>query len=488
MPNRWIRIISIILTIFSGILIMGYTSYRAYKIPITHDEAQSFKLMNERTYKEIKNYSIPEDHMLNTLADKVLSNNFGTNEWILRLPNLIGNMIYLLFTFLILWHFGKRELIFPAFLLLNVNPYLFDFFSCARGYGLSTALMIPSIYYILVYYREFKPSKLALSLLFAILAVLSLVTLLNYYLILVSLTVLMLAVAYLYKSKNRKSVVLYITGILILLVSSYFLYYYLHTAIARLSGKTFVKHNLFFNFYEGTIRTISFRSIYTKDDGNLVTLISYTIIGTYIISFIYLIFKAINEKSKVFFNTSMSFFIIGVAMALSVTFQHEIFHIKFPSDRAALFFIPIFMFMIIFILFEFYESKYLKIPSTVLFFILAGLLIFNGIKHSNASYYVDWDYDMVGREMIQDLESNLTREDKNKTITLGTFWIFEPSANYYRVAKKLSWLNEVSRDSLKEKQFDFYYLRPIDTVNMHFKNSDILKVYPQVGTLLLRRQ
>jgi len=488
MLKRWPRILSITLTILSGVILLGYTSFRAYKVPITHDEAQTFKMLGKRTYQDILHFSIPEDHMINTLLIKALTQNLGNEEWVIRIPNIFGHLIYMIFTFLILWRFGKREFIFPAFLLLNLNPYLFDFFSCARGYGLSTSLMIPSIYFILEYIKKYNPLYLTLSFLFAVLAVFTLVTLLNYYLVLVGITISMIILGFLLKPKNLKSIVYYSIGLLIVGLSSYLLYQYLQSVILRLSDRSFVKHNLSFNFYEGTIRTIAFRSIYTKDSGHIVTIISYTIMATYLIAVIFLLADAVRKKTEVIYKTTFILLIIGVAMALSVTFQHEIFQIKFPSDRAALFFIPVFMLLIVFLLFDLYEKKYFKIPSLILVFIFTGLVTYNVLKHCNFRYYVDWDFDMAGKEMLNDIRDNLPNTGEIKAINLGTFWIFEPSANYYRTTRNLKWLNEVTRDSLTEKPFDFYYLRATDTSQMNFKRSDILKVYPQIGTMLLRRR
>lgn len=488
MLTRWFKILSITLTILSGIMLIGYTSYRAYEVPITHDEAQTFKMLEGRTFTDIMNYSIPEDHMLNTLLIKVLTNKLGNFEWVIRLPNLFGHLIYLIFSFLILWRFGKREFLLPAFLLLNVNPYLLDFFSCARGYGLSTSLMIPSIYFMLEYFKKYNPIYLAMAYLFATLAVITLVTLLNYYLVMVGLTTLMIILGFMMKPRNTRSIINYIIGIIIIILSSYFLYQYLHSAIQRLSDRSFIKFNLFFNFYEGTIRTISFRSIYTKDSGHLVTIISYTIIAFYLISLTYLVIEAIRKKCAVLFKTTFIFFLVGIAVAISVTFQYEIFQIRFPSDRAALFFIPIFMLLIVFLLFDLNDKKLLKIPSLLILLIFTALVSYNAIKHCNLKYYVDWDYDMAGKEMLNDIHVNISKLDDNKAVNLGTFWIFEPSANYYRVSRNLKWLNEVSRDSFREKPFDFYYLRASDTLGMNFKNSEIIKIYPQIGTLLIRRR
>jgi hypothetical protein len=488
MLTRWFKILTITLTILSGIILIGYTSYRAFEVPITHDEAQTYKMLEGRTFIDIMNYSIPEDHMLNTLLIKALTNNLGNYEWVIRLPNLFGHLLYLLFSFLILWRFGKREFLFPAFLLLNVNPYLLDFFSCARGYGLSTSLMLPSIYFMLEYLRKYFPVYLVLAYLFAVLAVITLVTLLNYYLVLSAITSLMIIIGLYVKPRSQKSIIYSILGLIIIMLSSYFLYQYLHSALQRLSERSFIKHNLFFNFYEGTIRTISFRSIYTKDSGHLVTIISYSIIASYLISLIYLGIEAIKKKCVVLYKTTFILFLVGIAVAISVTFQFEIFQIKFPSDRAALFFIPIFMLLIVFLLFDLNDNKLLKIPSLLILILFTALVSYNAIKHCNLKYYVDWDYDMAGKEMLNDIHRSISKTDGNKNINLGTFWIFEPSANYYRISRNLKWLNEVSRDSFKEKPFDFYYLRASDTLGMNFNSSDIIKIYPQIGTMLIRRR
>jgi hypothetical protein len=71
-----------------------------------------------------------------------------------------------------------------GFLLLNLNPYMLEFFSLARGYGLALGFMMCSIYFCLRYLesRERGPLNVFLASLFAGLSLLSSFPFANYYL------------------------------------------------------------------------------------------------------------------------------------------------------------------------------------------------------------------------------------------------------------------------------------------------------------------
>lgn len=478
---------NLFLAMVSGVLILAYTCTRAVSIPITHDEAGTFNMLIERNYHDVLTYSIPEDHMLNTLLIKTFTDRLGRKEWVVRLPNLLGHLMFIIFSLLIVWKYGKRELLFPAFLALNLNPYLLDFFSCARGYALSSAFILPSLYFLLDYLKNKNPLKLFLSLFMAMLGVLTLVTLLNFYIVVAGISFAFLILMFFLEPKSGRNYLKYIAGVFVIFLVSFLLYKFLNEAIVQLSNRPFVKQSYADNFYEGTIRTIVFRSIYTQDSGNLVTLISYSTIALYFLTLVYLVVKTFKTKLEILKDPLLILFLALTGMSLSVTFQYELFHIRYPFDRSAMFFIPAVMLLAVFFVTDLYHLKYGKPVSIILVCALAILMGYDFLKHANVEYYVDWDFDRSGREMMTDIE---VRKDvvQGRKVELGTFWIYEPSANFYRLARKYDWMAYVTRDSLYTKKFDFYYLRPEDTVGMNFKPGDILKTYPATRTMLIRRQ
>lgn len=114
--------------------------FKAKNTEITVDEAYSF--LNYSYVGNYLNIGIANNHILNSYL-MYLFQNIGYSELILRLPNILFGLIYLLVVFQI----SKRtkNYIFSSALLF-LNPYLIDFFSIARGYGISTSLIFLALY------------------------------------------------------------------------------------------------------------------------------------------------------------------------------------------------------------------------------------------------------------------------------------------------------------------------------------------------------
>ena len=73
---------------------------------------------------------------------------FGDSPFALRLPNILAHGLYLFFTAkIVLLHKRNALINLSLFILLNAHPYLLDFFSLARGYGLAIASMTAGLFY-----------------------------------------------------------------------------------------------------------------------------------------------------------------------------------------------------------------------------------------------------------------------------------------------------------------------------------------------------
>ena len=127
------KIINLII-IFCSLFIL--IIFKAKNTEITVDEAYSF--LNYSYVGDYLNIGIANNHILNSYL-MYLFQNIGYSELILRLPNILFGLIYLLVVFQI----SKRtkNYIFSSALLF-LNPYLIDFFSIARGYGISTSSVV----------------------------------------------------------------------------------------------------------------------------------------------------------------------------------------------------------------------------------------------------------------------------------------------------------------------------------------------------------
>ncbi len=165
---------------------------RAVRVPFTIDEASTYLNYLSSNVMAVFDLNSANNHFLNTLLAKIAWTLGGSSEFILRIPNLLGYLIYLLFSFRILDRFVKNKVIvICGFLLLNLNPYVLDFFSLCRGYGLSLGFLMAALFFFFSFLDKPIPSSkegyrnLSRSLAAASLAVLSNFSLLNVYLSLI---------------------------------------------------------------------------------------------------------------------------------------------------------------------------------------------------------------------------------------------------------------------------------------------------------------
>lgn len=165
---------------------------RAAGASFTIDEAATYLNYLDAHPMTMFSFNSANNHLINTLLAKFSSVLAGSSEFVLRLPNLLAYAAYFLFSFLILHRVVKKKwLVIPGCLLLSLNPYVLDFFSLCRGYGLSLAFMIAALYFFFVFLdsppddSSGRARQLRFSLAAAILAVLCNFSLLNVYLSLV---------------------------------------------------------------------------------------------------------------------------------------------------------------------------------------------------------------------------------------------------------------------------------------------------------------
>ena len=112
-------------------------------MPITTDEAYTF--LNFVYVKDYFNLSIANNHLLNTLLIS-LSTKISNLELFIRLPNLIFAFFYF---FLANKLIKSSQKPFASFCIFLILPYVLEFFSYARGYGITFCLNFFGLYYFL---------------------------------------------------------------------------------------------------------------------------------------------------------------------------------------------------------------------------------------------------------------------------------------------------------------------------------------------------
>ncbi len=129
--------------------------YRAATQSITSDEAHMFQLYVDPPLESMFRGYDAANHVLYTLLARWSVRWFGLSELTLRLPSLLGGLIYLAGVFQASrYAFGRGWLFLLSTALLSLNPFVLDYLSAARGYGLALALFVWGFYLLLRYLNE----------------------------------------------------------------------------------------------------------------------------------------------------------------------------------------------------------------------------------------------------------------------------------------------------------------------------------------------
>lgn len=184
------------------VVLGAYVLARAVFVPLTYDEAASYLRYISQDLFSVFNFEVATNHFLNTLLTKLVSIIAGDSEFVLRIPSLLGYGMYLYFSVRILEWVPNRAFALAGLLLLNLNPYLLDYFALSRGYGLSLGLLMGSLFFLFRFVSRRsdssgvfgQPSQLSLALALACGAVLSGFSVLDAYLGILGVTVTAIAV------------------------------------------------------------------------------------------------------------------------------------------------------------------------------------------------------------------------------------------------------------------------------------------------------
>jgi len=133
-----------------GLLILAlagaYLTARAVLVPLTYDEASSLARYVAAEPLALFDFASATNHLLSSALTRLSSGLFGTSAIALRLPSLLAGLAYLAIVASLAY--GSRHALIglAGLVLLTTNPYLLDYLSLSRGYGLAIALLTGSVY------------------------------------------------------------------------------------------------------------------------------------------------------------------------------------------------------------------------------------------------------------------------------------------------------------------------------------------------------
>jgi hypothetical protein len=197
-----------------GLVFFGYVVARAARVAISFDEVQSFYYYIKRGFLGLFKFDAANNHFLNTLLTWLVTRVAGTGEFALRIPNVLAYAAYLVYGGRILIRYARPLVAVCGFILLNANPYLLDFFSISRGYGLALGFAIPALFYFLRFIDDTQAgSSRASKSLTVALAAAGAAVLANFTLLIVYLSLALIAGLVLVLSARRRAQILAPAGV-----------------------------------------------------------------------------------------------------------------------------------------------------------------------------------------------------------------------------------------------------------------------------------
>jgi hypothetical protein len=476
------RIATIALLVF----IFVVNIYRAATQSVTHDEAVTYENFVAERWNIVFNSYDANHHVLHTIACKIFVDLFGASPLVLRLASVLSGLLYLYLIFRICERlFGTGWYLLLSAAMLSLNPYLLDFQSAARGYGMAVAFFFLALWEMLEWLREPQARH-------SILAGIALGLSVGANLVLAppaaGLAAVFLALVWnqrrcfepvvtVSKKGTRKETpnpfpslgqafvqfVLPFVGVAGLIVLS---------PLSNSSGQ---------QFYVGAASLRAGAESIVRDSLPLAPEWLVTALALVVLPALIVVAAAIARRALTRWKASSmlerTILLSGGAMAVAfvaVLAAHLLFDVPYPEGRTGIYWIP---------LMTFAGLAVAKILERATLFLAVPMAVCTAlyIAEFRVSHYADWLYDRDDRAI-----ANLIREHKpnmDRKVVIGGSWQSEPSMNFYRASDHLDWMAEVERATPKPGA-DFYVLLAQDK---HFIDELHLKPLfegKQSGTIL----
>ena len=457
----------------------SYILFKVINVPITHDEVLTILTFTKLDVWEImwSPETFPSNHVLNTLLTKISIFFFGKEQWAVRLPNLASFILYSIAVYRILNGVLTKQSIFfiPAALLFVSSPYVLDFFGLCRGYGISLALCTFSMSYLLSAFRTMNRKHIWVSLITAILASYASFTLLVFW---AAITIMVLYF-FIVEFKQKKRPIL--PMLLLVLINAGYLaliiypIYHMQTVYQWEDWKSM-------GFIETTMKSLIVNSKY----GSKVFLTVEFFIGfVFLILLINALFILLRSKKREqrreIVVSPITIATLTILLTAGINVLQTIF-LDTPSlnGRAALFFFPLFMIVLV-VSVRIYVHRIERKFKYGISIVLTVFLLHHVIHTAQPKSVREWSYDAHTLKVLQYIDEHRY----GREITLNTHWMFNPSFLFY--APDYNWVTlGVYSKEIETTGADYYYLSKEDYPSVAKDFIPVLKMEDQYW-LLKRR-
>jgi hypothetical protein len=464
--------------------LLAASVYRAATYSFTGDESLSYAGFNwAPIWTDDAN-----NHLLNTWLMRCCSSLLGDSELSLRLPNLLAHLVYLASVLALLRRFEHAALLLAGFVLFNLNPFLLDFFSLARGYGLASAFTALSLYLLARAFEAKKQGAGFVTLLFlaaasGALAVLANYAFLNFFLpLLLACVWLLLTDASLRRFERGRlpaAAALFAAcgGFLAFVLSELF-------RLRRIGALYAGGHE---GFVGDTVKSLARASLYSVPYTHVTEgVVSAFVVGLFAALLLLGLGLFLRRREVTLFAPLLLILASAVALPLA---QHRLLGTLLPLDRAALFYLPLYAAVLLsasHLLWRLSSRRWAKTAALALPALLAALMLWHFQRGFNPRSCYLWWFHAHDKEVMTIIERDHGRHFPGRVVRLANSWMMEPSLNFYRHTRNLNWLEPVTRKPPAEAGGHYVYAFEGDVKGFAENSHTVLATYPDTQTVLLR--
>jgi hypothetical protein len=447
--------------------------YRAWTQSVTIDEAFAYNLFLKGSWSKLIGPYDASNHVLYSILAKTCITLLGLTEFTLRIPSLLGGLLYLLAVFRLSRRLlGEGWLLLLPVAMLSLNPLVMDLMSAARGYGLALGLFLWALDQALGYVEA--PAGRALVRKVSIGLALAVAANLTLLLPAAGLAAIFLLVLLLDKELGgadraaRRGWLAFLdfvapgalTALAILalpLAKAGMHSFYLGESTLTNSLQGLAEASLFHHPLAGSVQRL------LPGTGFWFPLLQ--VLGPLVLAAtaVACLVAASRWRRRVSFRrleaTDQFLLLGGGSLILSLVLlvvAHGTFGLPYPYQRTGLYLIPLFVLTIFALWASIRKYRLAAIAAGLPLGALALLVLVHFLANFQTNHYGEWRFDRSTKQMVR-LIRERQRSEPRPNVRVGVMWLFEPSLNFYRERYRLTWMEPVTRQG-PEGSYDYYVL------------------------------
>jgi len=478
------------LAVVVGAFVLSLATIRAARVPITHDEALSFLRFVSAPLAEVLSFAgtdAANNHLLLTILERLLVSVLGPSELVLRLPVLLSFAAGLAASWLLLRGRCAPALALAAFLTFATNRLGIELFSLARGYGLAVGLSVCGLLALVrSIERDFRPRPAVVGLTLLVLAALAQLTLLDVWaaasaaFLLVALRRYATGPGGAARSGWPRTLGVVAVPALLCAATAIPISFALSRGGALYAGGRM-------GFVDDTIGTVVRETLAPAPWVDLLrgpATVALLVAAAFVLAAVGILLFSRAKRSggpaALFVGATFLFYVLAIEV------QVRVFGVGYPVDRMALPLVPLLAFATALAAAVLLPggSRLVRRGASALAVLLCVASVAQLAATADVTRSRLWWFDADAPHVLDEIGRQTARlRPAEGSVSVGCSWILEPSLNYYRVVRGLTWLLPFDRKGLAGER-DFHVVATPDMASPEAAGLETVRTFAAAGTVL----